>query len=132
MAILEGFLTKAIASLAGAVSEFAAARYDNCANRCYYACFQAAIYALANEGIRSRSSQDYWEHDFVRSQFAGLLVNRRKIYPVELRNILESNYSLRRMGDYEERRVGQVQARRALERSYQFIGMIQERGGREP
>ena len=40
------FLAKAQESLAGAESEFAAGRYNNCANRCYYACFQAAIHAL--------------------------------------------------------------------------------------
>jgi uncharacterized protein (UPF0332 family) len=32
-------LKKALESLAGAESEFANARYNNCANRCYYACF---------------------------------------------------------------------------------------------
>lgn len=42
---------KAEASLAGAVSEYANGRYNNCANRCYYGCFQAAIYALQEAGI---------------------------------------------------------------------------------
>ena len=34
------FLAKAEESLAGAESEYANGRYNNCANRCYYACFQ--------------------------------------------------------------------------------------------
>jgi uncharacterized protein (UPF0332 family) len=46
------FLQKAEESLAGAASEFVNARYDNAANRCYYACFQAAISALTREGLQ--------------------------------------------------------------------------------
>lgn len=45
----ELFLLKALDSINGAESEFANRRYDNCANRCYYACFQAAISALLRE-----------------------------------------------------------------------------------
>ena len=40
---VESFLVKAEESLAGAESEYVNGRYNNCANRCYYACFQAAI-----------------------------------------------------------------------------------------
>jgi hypothetical protein len=40
------FLDKAREALAGAESEFVNGRYNNCANRCYYASFQAAIHAL--------------------------------------------------------------------------------------
>lgn len=39
-------LEKARESLAGAESEFSNERYNNCANRAYYAVFQAAIVAL--------------------------------------------------------------------------------------
>jgi hypothetical protein len=40
------FLDKARESLAGAESEFVNRRYNNSANRSYYAVFQAAIHAL--------------------------------------------------------------------------------------
>ena len=33
------YLEKAVESLAGAESEYVNGRYNNCANRCYYACF---------------------------------------------------------------------------------------------
>jgi uncharacterized protein (UPF0332 family) len=46
------FLAKAAESLLTAESEFANGRYNSCANRCYYACFQAAIAALIQKGIR--------------------------------------------------------------------------------
>ncbi len=46
------YLAKAEESLAGAEREFAAGAYNNCANRAYYACFQAAIAALDLADIR--------------------------------------------------------------------------------
>ena len=39
------YLTKAIESLLTAETEFINGRYNSCANRCYYASFQAAIVA---------------------------------------------------------------------------------------
>ena len=60
------YLTKAEESIRTAESEFANGRYNSCANRCYYACFQAAIAALLSEGIRPRGQ---WSHEFVQGQF---------------------------------------------------------------
>ena len=45
------YLIKAEGSLLGAESEFTHGRYNNVANRCYYACFQAAVAALHQAGI---------------------------------------------------------------------------------
>ena len=45
------FLDKAAESFAGAESELANGRFNNCANRCYYACFQAAIVALLRHQV---------------------------------------------------------------------------------
>jgi uncharacterized protein (UPF0332 family) len=39
----QDYLTKAQESLAGADSELAHCRFNNCARDAYYACFQAAI-----------------------------------------------------------------------------------------
>jgi uncharacterized protein (UPF0332 family) len=76
------FLSKATESLAGAGAELAAGRYNNYANRCYYACFQAAIAALLHAGVRARSST--WGHGYVQSQFIERLIDRRKGYPATL------------------------------------------------
>lgn len=54
------FLEKALESLIGAESEFINGRYNNCANRCYYACFQAAIAALIDAGLGTDYQQ--WSH----------------------------------------------------------------------
>jgi len=66
---------KARESLAGAERELALGRYNNAANRAYYACFHAAVVALLRGHIR----REIWSHDEVQSLFAGLLVNRRKL-----------------------------------------------------
>lgn len=66
------FLEKALESLAGAESEFVNGRYNNSANRCYYAAFQAAIAALQRAGVRPSRGQ--WGHEFVPSQFEGVLI----------------------------------------------------------
>src|SRR5258708_17439007 len=86
------YLSKAEECIAGAQSEFVNSRFNNCANRCYYATFHAAIAALISSSIRPSGSQ--WGHDFVQPQFNGQLINRRKVFPTVLRNTLEQNYRL--------------------------------------
>src|SRR5947208_9943488 len=91
------YLAKAEESLRTAESEFANSRYNSCANRCYYACFQAAIAALLGEGIRARGQ---WNHEFVHGQFVGALINQRHLYETALRRVLSDNQSLRDKADY--------------------------------
>jgi hypothetical protein len=47
-----GYLLKALRQPSGAEREFAVQSYDNCANRCYVAMWQAAVHALRDYGIR--------------------------------------------------------------------------------
>ena len=47
----DDFRAKAEESLATAETEYINGRYNSCANRCYYACFQAAVSALIHVGI---------------------------------------------------------------------------------
>jgi uncharacterized protein (UPF0332 family) len=124
------FIDKAQESLAGAQSEFVNGRYNNCANRCYYACFQAARHALEQAGIQPTSTPARWGHDFVQAQFAGQLVNRRKLYPRELREALVRNYILRQVADYQRDVVSETQASRALRRTREFLASIQRGGER--
>src|SRR5207253_2484259 len=94
----QAFLDKAEESLLGARSEHANRRYSNSANRAYYAAFQAAIAALIRAGIPP--PRDHWGHEYVRSAFAGQLINRRKLYPAGLRSVLSDNHELRLIADY--------------------------------
>jgi uncharacterized protein (UPF0332 family) len=120
------YLTKAYESLLTAESEFANGRYNSCANRSYYACFQAAIAAILNEGIRPAGQ---WNHQFVQAQFVGVLINKRKRYESELRRVLPDNQILRDKADYRPEFVTATQASRALRRTRQFVTAIRQRGG---
>lgn len=120
--VIRPFLLKARQSLEGAESEFSSGRYDNSANRCYYATFQAAIAALQLAGIQARGGE--WGHEFVPAEFEGRLIYRRKLYPTELRGILERNHALRRTADYDEDVVSRTEAERALRRTRLFVSTI--------
>src|SRR5438046_7202767 len=89
-----GFLTKAEESLAGAASEHSNARYNNAANRAYYACFQAAIAALLRIGIRATDAQAGWGHGYVQAQFVEQLIRRRKQYPADQADVLMRLFAL--------------------------------------
>ncbi|MFT4038474.1 MAG: HEPN domain-containing protein [Thermomicrobiales bacterium] len=120
------FLEKSLENLQCAESEFAAGRYNSCANRCYYSCFQAAIAALLREDIRP--ARGGWGHEGVQSQFSGVLIGRRKRFPSEFRSTLSDLQHLRNQADYSSERVAETQAFRALRRCREFVQTIQRNG----
>lgn len=126
------FLEKAEESLAGAASEHANGRFSNCANRAYYAVFQAAIEALQRIGIGPSLRDRQWRHDAVRAQFSEQLINRRKLYPAALRETLERGAHLRVRADYSTEKVTAGDARRALRRSQEFVEAVRSQGGAAP
>ena len=118
-----GFLAKAIESLASAEADYAADRYSSCANRCYYACFQAAISALLAAGIRAPQQ---WGHGFVQAQFSGRLIDRRKRYPATLRSVLGRLMTTRGAADYDPAPVDRSSAERALRAARAFVEAIRQ------
>ena len=126
---IEAWLAKAELSLAGAASELDNRRYDYAANRCYYATFQAAIVALLRAGIWPNDPRSGWGHGFVQAQFHGHLINRRKLYPAELRTTLIRLLELRRAADYEPDQVNATEASRGLCRAGEFVAAIRLGGG---
>ena len=120
------YVAKAVESLQTAESEFANSRYNSCANRCYYACFQAAIAVLLAEGIRARGQ---WSHAFVQGQFVGVFINHRHRYETQLRRVLSDNQHLREKADYRPELVNATQASRALRRTRTFVAAVRQRGG---
>jgi uncharacterized protein (UPF0332 family) len=121
------YLTKAVESLTSARIDFAAARYNSCANRTYYACFQAAVAALLAVGIRPASPRGEWSHEFVQSQFNGLLIIRRKLYPAALRRVLRDTMAVREKADYTPASVSARVAGRVLQAAQDFVQAIQEK-----
>ncbi len=124
------YLEKARENLSAAESEYAQGRYNSCANRCYYACFQAAVYALIRADIRPLGRSGEWGHEFVQAQFSGQLIARRKIYPGRLRDTLRHTHAVRVTADYELSHVSEARAARALGRATEFVGAIELEGGR--
>jgi uncharacterized protein (UPF0332 family) len=120
------YLTKAAESLMSAQIDFTAARYNSCANRAYYACFQAAVAALLAAGIRPASPRGEWSHEFVQSQFNGLLIMRRKRYPAALRRVLRDTMAVRDKADYTPASVSARVASRVLQAAQAFVQAIQE------
>lgn len=123
------YVAKATESLLTAESEFVNGRYNSCANRCYYACFQAAIAALLHEGIRPAGQ---WSHAFVQAPLVGVLINQRKRYDPDLRRVLSDNQSLRDQADSRPALVTATQASRALRRTRVFVAAVRQRGGVAP
>ena len=120
------YLEKAIESLAGAESEFANRRYNNCANRCHYAMFQAAVAALIVAGIRPVNVKGQWDHDFVQARFSGVLIARRKLYPSSLASSLSKAALKRLLADYEIVAVSRVAAERTLQMARLFVSTVQK------
>src|SRR6266571_284679 len=123
------YLTKAQESLLGAQSGFANRRYNNCANRCYYGCLQAARAALHKAGIKPDRPRMAWGHEFIQARFVGELINQCKRYPSSLCDTLARTLILRQLADYEADMVSHTQAERTLRRSHEFITTLFMKGG---
>ncbi len=124
------YLAKAAESLASAESDFAAGRYNSCANRAYYACFQAAVAALVRAGIGPSPRDRQWRHAAVQAQFVEQLINRRKHYSPAFRDTFERLVRLRHTADYRPDLVNAAQADRAVRRAREFVESVQGRQGR--
>src|SRR5579859_1638869 len=111
------YLAKAVESLQGAESEYVNGRYNNCANRCYYSCFQAAVYALDAMGVAPTGARSTWSHEGVQAAFARELIQRRKTYPADMRDVLARTHTLRQAADYTRDVISEVQAARELRRN---------------
>jgi len=124
------YLAKAAESLAGAEREYAASAYNNCANRAYYACFQAAVAALIRLGIGPSPRDGQWRHDAVKAQFNEQAIKRRKLYASDLKTTFDAAAHLRAAADYDESPVAEIQAARVLRRAQAFVAAVAE-GGRQ-
>ncbi|HRJ40336.1 MAG: HEPN domain-containing protein [Caldilineaceae bacterium] len=121
----DGFHFKARQSLQGAESELAQQRFDNAINRAYYAAFQSAIVALMDAGISVHAETGgILSHQAVHSNFANLLIHRRKLYPSRFRNVLQDLLRDRIIADYRSVSTSSVRATRAVQQCRTFIDEI--------
>ena len=120
----EAFLAKAEESLASAEDDHAKDRFNSCARNTYYAAFQAAVAALLLERIQPRGR---WEHEFVHSQFAGILVYRRKLFGTAFRTLLIDAFERRADADYTEKLLKRQDVRPLLTQVTQLVPQVKER-----
>ncbi|MGH2559751.1 MAG: HEPN domain-containing protein [Thermomicrobiales bacterium] len=120
------YLAKAENSLTGAGRQYWNGRFDNSANRNYYACFQAAIAALIQAGIRLEKRADRWPHEFVISRFVGDLIHKRHQFPPELRRELDEIQLVRHSADYKSESITEFEAYRALRRTRLFVKAVRQ------
>jgi uncharacterized protein (UPF0332 family) len=116
------FLLKAREALASAESDFANGRYNSAASRAYYACFHAAIAVLIDASVRPPA--ETWGHSYVQAQFSGGLIRQSKLFPSNLRDVLQENLRVRLQADYDPSPVTEKEAKRAVERAKLFVESV--------
>jgi uncharacterized protein (UPF0332 family) len=116
------FLRKAQECLDGADEDYANQRFNNCANRSYYACFHAARSALVANGYRAVGGQ--WSHSDVQAEFTRRFINRTKRFPSDFRDTLLKNIDLRHTGDCKTDFVSEIASARALRRARAFVTAV--------
>jgi uncharacterized protein (UPF0332 family) len=114
------FLSKAKENLTVAQWSYENAHYNASANRAYYAAFQAAIAALAGQGIKIERIS----HEATQAYFAGELIHRRKIYPNHLKSYLTDLQRIREEADYELTGVSKKVAARQLKKAQELLESI--------
>lgn len=119
--MISEFLQKAQENLTAAQLCFERECYNACANRIYYAALQAAVAAIAAEGIK----QDKVDHKQVQSDFNGHLIYRRKRYPAKFRTYLPDMQLLRNEADYTAESIGRKRVSAMLSKAQEFIALIE-------
>jgi len=118
----KNFLEKAKENLKIAQISFANECYNACANRAYYAAFQAAIAALSDKGI----SKGKFEHKWVQAEFNGKLIKRQKLYPGRLKSYLMEMQFLRNTADYDCEPVSRKDAQDQLRKADELVGFVRK------
>lgn len=119
------FLTKAQENLGAAKLTFEHGAYNASANRAYYASFQAAIAALSEAGIKRKDHKI--PHDWVQSQFSGILIQQRKKYSFSMKSYLLDMQAVRDDADYDSGMISKIAAERQLKKAAEFVSEVTKR-----
>lgn len=96
--------------------------HDACANRIYYAVFDAAFVACMHYGVKIEP-----EHAKVLSAFCGELIARKKLFPASVKESLYELQKIRIKADYGEVAVSKTTASNALKTGKQIVYTVLER-----
>ncbi len=99
------------------------ALFNACANRAYYAMFQAGAAVLLKHEIAP--SGEKIGHEWLQSSFSGYLIHRRKMFSAKFRSYLNDAYWVRVRADYKTEAVPRKVALRQLERAREFVQTLE-------
>ncbi len=116
------FFSKAKENLKIAQISFDNECYNACANRAYFAAFQAAVAALADKDIRNEKN----DHAWVQSEFNLKLIKRKKIYPAKIKVYLLDMQQVRNIADYSPKNISKKLAREQLSQATEMIQLIEK------
>ena len=116
------YLNKANENLKIAQISFEYGCYNACANRAYYAGFQAAVAALLAKGFQKTKL----DHKWVQAEFSEKLIKRQKVYPGKLKSYLLGMQMIRNKADYEPGMIGRKTAVQQIAKAEEMIKCIAE------
>lgn len=114
------FLDKAKENLKMAQISFENECYNACANRAYYAAFQAAVAALSDKGL----SKGKYEHKWVQAEFSEKLIKRKKVYPSGMRSYQLEMQLIRNRADYDLNCVNRKTAFQQMTKAREMVDCI--------
>lgn len=115
--MIDAFLGKADKNLQAAKVCFENELYDATANRAYYAAFQAAVAALASQGVK----KERLDHKWVQAQFNARFIKKEKKIPGQLKSFLPKMIVIRERADYKSGGVSKALASKQIDRAEEFV-----------
>jgi len=119
------FLSKALENLSAAQLCQQNSLYNACANRAYFAMFQAAVAILLSKGF-SFDPKKHFDHAQIQSLFANELIHRRKILQNKFKSYLQEAEAVRGKADYSIAAISQNKAKRQLGKAEEFIEVLRK------
>jgi uncharacterized protein (UPF0332 family) len=116
------FFEKAVENIKDAEDAFRNARYNACANRSYFAAYQAAVSLLSKFGVKSPKLD--FDHAWVQANFVVNFIKRKKVLSSKFSDYLNDLRSLREIADYRPVSVSKKDAKRALDKANELIKEI--------
>jgi len=122
---IQKYLLKLEESLASAKDDLAKKRFNSCANRAYYACYQAAVALSIKHNLTPTSGKEIRKHEAVQSQIA-TLIKRKKVLPADQRSVLSKLMIVRITADYKPQSISKRKAARVLKTATKFVTLVEK------
>ncbi|MFQ5632767.1 MAG: HEPN domain-containing protein [bacterium] len=119
---IQAWIEKSQENLTVAEWCFENGHFNACANRMYYAMFQAGFAALLKFGISPPKGKI--GHDWLQANFSQHLIRQRKVFPAKFRSYLNDVQRIRDTADYRDICVSKKHASKELRTAQTFVKTI--------